>query len=175
MDSERAGAAAAPLIVTAALDRDTAARFEGERRAHFPATLNRVPAHLTLFHALPPSEAGAVADRLRAVVRGGRALGARCVGLFHLGRGVAYRIDAPELERLRAELADAWAPLLGSQDRAPFRPHVTIQNKVTPAGAKALLTALEARFVPFGFGVIGLDLWWYRGGAWEAAGAFRFR
>ena len=43
------------LIVTAMLPPDIFAWAEGLRRAHFPPERNLVPAHLTLFHALPPS------------------------------------------------------------------------------------------------------------------------
>ena len=165
----------APLIVTAAFDKTTFERLQTERRTHFPATQNKVPAHLTLFHALPASEAASVADRCRMVTRGEPAIQARATGLFNLGKGVAYRIDAPALVRLRAELADAWMPLLTSQDRAGFHPHVTIMNKAEPASAKLLLAALQAGFQPWSFTLIGLDLWRYLGGPWEAAGAFRFR
>jgi hypothetical protein len=45
--------AADPLILTLGLDRASFERFEALRRAHFPPALNRVPAHVTLFHHLP--------------------------------------------------------------------------------------------------------------------------
>ena len=165
----------APLILTAAFDKPTFERFQSERRAHFPPERNLVPAHLTLFHALPASEAASVAERCRLVTRGEPSIEARGTGLFNLGKGVAYRIEASALARLRAELADAWAPLLTQQDRAGFHPHVTIMNKAEPAAAKALLAAMQARFVPWSFALIGLDLWRYLAGPWEAAGSFRFR
>lgn len=94
---------------------------------------------------------------------------------MNLGRGVAYRIQAPLLDRLREALVDAWLPLLSAQDRAGFRPHITIQNKAEPAEAKALSSALTATFEPVRFTIVGLDLWRYLGGPWKAAGQFRFR
>lgn len=165
----------APLILTAAFDRPTFERFQAERRAHFPADRNKVPAHLTLFHALPASEGPSVAERCRQVTRGEPPIVARATGLFNLGKGVAYRIEAPALAHLRAELADAWTPLLTAQDRAGFHPHVTIMNKAEPAAAKVLLAALQPAFQPWSFTLIGFDLWRYLGGPWEAAGSFRFR
>jgi len=165
----------APLILTAAFDKPTFERFQALRRAHFPPERNQVPAHLTLFHALPASEAASVAERCRLVTRGEPPIEARATGLFNLGKGVAYRIEAPALARLRAELADAWTPLLTSQDRAGFHPHVTIMNKAEPTAAKALLAAMQPLFTPWTFTLIGLDLWRYLGGPWEAAGSFRFR
>ena len=49
----RTAADVAPLILTALLEPDAAARFEAMRRAYFPPARNKTPAHLTLFHALP--------------------------------------------------------------------------------------------------------------------------
>lgn len=165
----------APLILTAAFDKPSFERFQALRRTHFPPERNIVPAHLTLFHALPASEATSVAERCRLVTRGEPPIEARVTGLFNLGKGVAYRIEAPALTWLRAELADAWAPLLTAQDRAGFHPHVTIMNKAEPAAAKALLAAMQPLFAAWTFTLIGLDLWRYFGGPWAAAGAFRFR
>ena len=45
-----------PLILTLALDDLSFARFDALRREHFPPTLNRIPAHVTLFHHLPGEE-----------------------------------------------------------------------------------------------------------------------
>ena len=44
----------APLIVTALLGRADHAWLDGERQRHFPPERNQLPAHLTLFHQLPP-------------------------------------------------------------------------------------------------------------------------
>ena len=45
--------AARPLVVTLALDDDAQARLDALRRTHFPSDRNVVPAHVSLFHALP--------------------------------------------------------------------------------------------------------------------------
>jgi hypothetical protein len=85
-----------------------------------------------------------------------------------LGGGVAYRIEAPELVAIREGLLDAFAGLLTPQDAGRWRPHVTIQNKVRPALAKTVLTALSRDFVPREVEIAGLASWHYRGGPWEA-------
>ncbi len=85
-----------------------------------------------------------------------------------LGRGVAFTLRSPELARLRERLAAAWRPWLGAQDRQPFRPHVTVQNKVAPDAARALHAELSAGFAPFAAQGRGLLLWRYLGGPWEA-------
>lgn len=92
---------------------------------------------------------------------------ARAAGLMSLGRGVAFRIDAPELAAIRGRLVDAFAGLLAPQDAGGWRPHVTIQNKVTPAAAKLLLAELQRGFQPRAVEIAGLAAWWYRGGPWE--------
>lgn len=170
----RGVANANPLILTAILDRTAEGRFQHLRRAHYPSDRNLVPAHLTLFHHLPGTEAEEIKRRLVAVARGTAAMRAHAAGLRNPGRGVAIRIDCPALEDLRAELADAWSFWMIPQDRH-FSPHVTIQNKVEPRAAKALYDALLADFEPWTFGVNGLTLWRYLGGPWEKVKDFRFR
>jgi 2'-5' RNA ligase len=170
-----AGMQTAPLILTLALDGAGFARLEAERQAHFPPGRNFIPAHLTLFHALPGEEAGAILARLAEAAQATPVLPLRVTGLRPLGRGVAYVVEAEGLARLRAGLAAAFAGWLTPQDRAGWRPHVTVQNKVAPEEARATLALLQARFAPWEARGEGLLLWHYRGGPWEAAGHFPFR
>ncbi|MDB5695375.1 MAG: hypothetical protein JWN21_918 [Sphingomonas bacterium] len=157
----------APIIVSALFGRADQAWFDGLRREHFPPERNQLDAHLTLFHHLPPSAAPELKTRLTAATRGVPAPVARAAGPMSLGRGVAFRIEAPELVRLRADLADAFSGLLTPQDAGGWRPHVTIQNKVVPSVAKLLLGQLQRDFRPREVAIAGLAAWWYRGGPWE--------
>ena len=91
-----------------------------------------------------------------------------------LGRGVAIRIESPELAAIRAELAEAFAGLLTPQDQAGWRAHVTIQNKVTPAEAKETLAEVARDFIASPVRVAGLAAWWYRGGPWELLSRHKF-
>ena len=147
---------------------------DGLRRAHFPPERNQVPAHITLFHHLPPGVAEELRDQLKAECRG-TPPAARLSGLRHLGRGVAYQVESPDLAAIRERLADHFAGLLIPQDMAPWRPHITVQNKVEPKEAKALLAILELEFAPRPLQIVGLASWWYRGGPWEKLGEHRFR
>ena len=158
----------APLIVTALLGRQDQARFNALRREHYPPERNMLDAHLTLFHQLPPSVADELKHRLSVETRGVRGPRAKVTGLMSLGGGVAYRLEAPELVNIREGLVDAFAGLLTPQDAGRWRPHVTIQNKVRPVLAKAVLTALSRDFVPREVEIAGLASWHYRGGPWEA-------
>jgi hypothetical protein len=156
----------APIIVTAVLGAADQAWLDRRRAAYYPAERNFLSAHLTMFHHLPPSLEGEVRDRLGEVARGGMP-DARIAGLISLGRGVAYRIESADLEDVRAYLADMWAAVLTPQDRAAWRPHVTIQNRADPADARALLAELKADFRPRPLAIAGYAAWWYRGGPWE--------
>ncbi len=150
------------------------ARFDALRAAHFPPERNFLTAHLTLFHALPGEEESTVAETLRSLVARTAPPALRFPSLRFLGRGVAVEVESPALLAVRAELAAAWQGWLGAQDRQKWRPHVTIQNKVAPETARALHARLAAEWVPFAAAGASLGLWRYRGGPWEAAGAFPF-
>ena len=157
----------APLIVTALLGRGDQAWLDGLRREHYPPERNQLPAHLTLFRHLPPSVAEELKHRLSTETRGTRAPPALAAGLMSLGRGVAVRIDSRPLDGIRERLVEAFAGLLMPQDAGRWRPHVTIQNKVAPSLAKALIAALSRDFRPRAVEISGLASWWHRGGAWE--------
>lgn len=164
-----------PLILTAKMEPRAYQHFQALRDRHFPPERNVVPAHLTLFHHLPGTELNAIVDRLKAVARGTPALHVEVAGLRSLGRGVAFDLRSLDLEDLRAELAHAWDTLLIPQDRQGFRPHVTVQNKVEPRAAKALLNELSRDFRPWSFVIDGLLLWRYLDGPWEPVSETRLR
>ena len=164
----------APLILTLRLADEAQARFDRLRALHFPPERNLVPAHVTLFHHLPGAGVDTVRAGLEAACAGTAPFAVEATGLRSLGRGVAYELHAPELLRLRAGLARAWADWLTPQDRQGFRPHVTVQNKAAPERARALLAALQAEFTPFAFEAPGLRLWRYLGGPWQAVSEHPF-
>lgn len=168
------GVSAAPVIVTALFAPADFAWLETLRRAHFPATRNLVPAHLTLFQHLPPSIEDELDRRLRGETRGDNGPVASVAGLMKLAQGVAFRIESPGLEEVRARIADAFAPMLTPADIAPWRPHVTIQNKADPQAAAALHEILAEGFRPRPIGIAGLASWRYRGGPWEPIARYGF-
>ncbi|GAA4326787.1 hypothetical protein GCM10023149_29820 [Mucilaginibacter gynuensis] len=87
--------------------------------------------------------------------------------LRHLGAGVAYAIESAELHQLHRFCSLYFAADLIPQDRQRFRPHITIENKVSPEASRHLLTILNNTFAPFIVQAIGLDLWEYLGGPWQ--------
>jgi len=165
---------AGALIVTAELASSDLAWLDALRRHHYPAERNRLPAHLTMFHALPPSLEAEARHRLaKAAAR--PAPRASVAGLMDLGGGVAFRIVSDDLDSIREELADGFHGMLGAQDSGGWRPHVTIQNKVSVREARQLLDALQAGFEPRPLGIRGLGLHRYLGGPWETLQTWAFR
>ena len=165
---------AGALIVTAELGRDDFAWLEGLRRAHYPPERNRVPAHLTMFHTLPPSVENEVRRSLARLAAEKPPI-ARIDGLMNLGGAAAFRVVSDDLDRVRDALAAELHGLLSAQDAGGWRPHVTIQNKVAPKVARALIESLESRFVPRPLKIGGLALHRYLDGPWEKLAAYAFR
>lgn len=165
---------AGALIVTAEIGASDFAWLDQLRRVHYPAERNRLPAHLTMFHALPPSAEGEVRSTLsRLAVE--RPPKASIEGLMDLGGGVALRVASIELDRIRRDLAADFSGLLSAQDAAGWRPHVTIQNKVPPRDARALIARLERDFRARPLAISGLGLHRYLGGPWEGLANYAFR
>ena len=165
---------AGALIIVAALGKADFAWLDALRRDHYPADRNRVPAHLTLFRALPPSAEGEVRRSLSRAAAAG-APRAEIAGVMDLDSGVALRVHSPELEAIRDELASEFHGLLTAQDIGRWVPHVTIQNKVEQRAARALLRQMRATLEPRPLALAGLDLVRYVEGEWEPVAGHRFR
>ena len=162
-----------PLIVTLLLEDAAQERFDRLRAEHFPAERNYLAAHVTLFHALPGEHLDAVrADLVEAAER--PSFDVAVTGVRFLGRGVAYTLESAEVAAVRSGVASVWQPWLTPQDRQKHAPHVTVQNKVQPAVARALHERLLAEFVPWTVRARGLGLWRYLGGPWEPVAEFSF-
>ncbi len=165
---------AGALIVTAGLGAADFAWLDCQRRAYFPPNRNQLSAHLTMFHALAPSLEAEVRGVLKTLTDAPPPR-ATIAGLFGLGGGVAYRIDSPALAEIRETIAEHFHGSLTAQDGQGWRPHVTIQNKVSAIEAKRTYDALSRDFRPRPIAISGLELHRYLGGPWEALGGWSFR
>jgi hypothetical protein len=162
------------LIVTVEIAPPDLSWLDQLRHLHYPPERNQLPAHLTMFHALPPSAEGEVRRSLGRLAAE-RPPRASIDGVMDLGGGVAFRIVSPELDAMRRELAVNFRGLLSAQDSGGWRPHVTIQNKVAVREARQLLEVLERDFRPRPLGIAGLGLHRYLGGPWEPLERYAFR
>ena len=165
---------ASPLILSLQLDPVLFAAADALRRAHFPPDRNVLAAHVTLFHHLPGERFDGVVDQLRRTCAATPPVSVKLPSVRFLGRGVGLNVASDALLRMRAELASAFAPWLSPQDRAGYNPHITVQNKVDPATARSLYEDLRQTWTSLSGDSPALQLWWYRGGPWEAAGTFDF-
>lgn len=168
-----------PFILCAVLPPDLQGWAEGLRRAHYPPARNHLHAHVTLFHAFAPSlleELQALLPRLTAEFSAPQGA---VKGVMDLGTGTAIALDAPQLLRLRALIADHFHGSLTAQDVHEPRPHITIQNKVTKQESRALQSSLAAQIAPWitkgRFVFPAIELHRYRGGPWERVKGFAFR
>ncbi len=163
-----------PFVLTLKLNERAFAFFDELRRRHFPPGRNVVPAHLTLFQQLPGDRGREIKAYLAALCARQRPLALTVREVKAMGAGVAYFFDAPALMALRDGLAEEWQPWLNDQDRAPYWPHITVQNKVAPKVAQALARQLAGDFQPFQATGTGLILWRYLDGPWRLERDFRF-
>jgi hypothetical protein len=161
--------------VTLVLDDVSQAFFDCARQRWFPASLNRVPAHVTLFHQLPGARIAELRAQLAGLCADRQPAHFVVTGVRFLGRGVAYVLHMPEIAALRDAVRQQWIDVVTVQDRQPWRPHVTIQNKVPTEEARTLHQTLAVDFVPFAGSAVGIALWRYRGGPWESSGRELFR
>lgn len=159
-------------IVTLALDDASQAAFDHLRQTHYPAHLNCISAHLTLFHALPDTEEVRLA--LQSAASDFHLFPMQVKGLMSLGRGVAYTVESPALMSLHSQLASTFEAHLTPQDKQRFRPHIVVQNKATGPEAKSLLAELSSDFNPWHVEALGLEWWNYLNGPWELRERFAF-
>ncbi len=152
--------------MTLEIDDEAQARFDRQRAALFEPGRTQVGAHVTLFHAVPAAQEPAVLGALAAAAAAREPFEVEVSELMPLGRGVAYRLRSAELLALHRELQSAWWDELTPQDRQGYRPHVTVQNKVSPEAARRTLDLLRQDFAPFMVTARALRLWRYEGGPW---------
>lgn len=156
------------LLVTLTMDDASFAHFDALRRQYFPPERNKIPAHITLFHALPGAERAAVTAQLQTIAQRQERFVMTTNGLMFLGFGTAYTLDAPQAIAIHSALQTQWHDWLKPQDRdRKLKPHITVQNKAAPESARQLHAELQRDFAPQHVTAAGFDLWRYLQGPWE--------
>ncbi|KAK7697392.1 hypothetical protein SLS64_013585 [Diaporthe eres] len=163
------------------------------RRSHFPRHLDRHPAHLTLFHALPGSEMPLITAALDELCAAQRPVRLATGSAFRMRRGVGINVadagngggqrggaggggGSQAARRLHGELQRRWWEVLSAQDRRPWRPHWTVQNKAADEGAvDAAMEDVRMGFRGAEGLATGCALWRYeKGGGWAFERGFDF-
>jgi len=174
MNDSESGKTYPPLILTLALDKKVQVFFDSLRKKHFPPERNYLQAHLTLFHHLPGDQKQGIITKLEEVAAAYPSFSLEVTEVKMIGRGVAYKLESELLMKLHRQLAKVWQDWLTPQDRQKLWPHITVQNKVEAAKARALHEKLAESFAPFTVRATGLKLWEYKGGPWEWIKSFSF-
>ena len=150
-----------PFVLTVAIEENAFEFFNALRKIYFPQG-STIDACLTLFHLLPNDPS--IIDTVEAVSKQYPTLLLQVSNPLLTGHGVAYEVKCDELVQLHQNLQGQWKAFLIPQDQEKLRPHITIQDKATPAEAKELLQFLEANFGAFAVQGTGLQLWESRNG-----------
>lgn len=164
-----------PFVLTLEMDGEAFAAFDALRKRYYAPERNLVPAHVTLFRALPAEHGREIKAFLTQIASAQKPIEIPAGEVRATERGVAVFLRSPQLGALHDALAREWWPWLGHQDKSGFRPHVTIQTTLDEAEAHRTRQAIAVTFRPPRIKGVGLHLWRYRDGPWESDRVFRFR
>ena len=161
-----------PLIVTLKIDEPSRLFFNEKHTIFFPAHANYVDAHVTLFHKLPSNNLEIEIGMTQFAQHKKFDLLISDIILF--ATSVSYTIESPQLLHLHAEMQSKFDPYLIRNDRKILKPHITIQNKVTPYKAHKTHAFLIKDFNPFVIKAIGFTRWYYVKGFWKKKEQYLF-
>ena len=153
------------------------------RNRYFPKHLNKLDAHLTLFHALPGSKLEtSIVPALEQLVQEYAPFALHASSTpFRMKRGIA--IDIPksqgreQIQGIRQRLLKPWRDegFLSGQDAGGARCHYTIMNKVDDEEAVSKAFEEVSKEWKGNWGMAdGLALWKYDHGFWEPEKRFLF-
>ncbi|GAA5976617.1 hypothetical protein JCM10908_005570 [Rhodotorula pacifica] len=151
------------------------------RSKYFPPERLKVPAHLTLFHALPHSEMEAIVETAQGIAGRTPPFKVTTGRAFKLGKaGVAISPEqgTEEGAAVHAALRERWSEFLSKQDSKGFKAHWTVMNKVEDEEkVDAAFSEVQdwTREQGASGEADGLVLWRYNHGRWEFERDFAFR
>ncbi len=152
------------------------------RSRYFPKHLNKLDAHLTLFHALPGSKLeSSVIPAIEHLVKEYSTFRLNASRPFRMKRGIAIAVPRSQgreqIHRIRQRLLKPWQEegFLSGQDASGTRPHYTIMNKVDDEETVAKAFEEVSREWKGDWGMAdGLGLWKYDHGFWKQERTFPF-
>jgi mannose-1-phosphate guanylyltransferase len=166
-------------VLTLKLEESLSTPMNSLREQYFPKRINKTPAHLTLFHALPHSHITKLQQGLSELSRNTRPFQVTTGGPFRMRKGVGVNVDAgyQKMKSLHSQLRSQWLTFLSEQDQGGFKPHWTVMNKVDDE--KEVGHALSAVRQTLSQSTkegqaIGLMLWRYDRGHWIWAEEYVF-
>lgn len=165
-------------VLTLRTEREFHQRINRLRKQYFPSELNKIGAHITLFHALPGSQLTTIIADITSLVHTESSFTIRTIEPIKMSHGIALNANSQDAHRLWDMLAQKWGPMganfLSKQDQH-FNAHYTIQNKVEKDVAQKSWEEVTERFKSDQGRAIGFTLYKYlKRGNWRYQQAFTF-
>ena len=166
-------------VLTLRTNREFHERINHLRKQHFPPQLNKIGAHITLFHALPGSQLTTIISDIISLVHTESSFTMRTSEPIKMSYGVALNANSQDARRLWDILAQKWGPtgadFLSKQDQH-FKAHYTIQNKAEKDVAQKSWEEVKENFRSDQGRAIGFTLYKYlKGGYWRYQRTFDFK
>ena len=165
-------------VLTLRTNREFHERINDLRKQYFPAQLNKIGAHITLFHALPGSQLGPIISDILEIANTQQGFEIQTIRPLKMSHGVALDANNQDAHRLWDTLVRKWGPagadFLSKQDQQ-FKAHYTIQNKVEKDVAEKTWEEARAQFKSDEGRAVGFTLYKYmKGGHWRYQRTFDF-
>ncbi|KAI5236999.1 hypothetical protein E4T43_08217 [Aureobasidium subglaciale] len=150
------------------------------RKKYFPPRLNKLEAHITLFHALPGSLLEEkIKPTLREVSSNTTQFHLLAATPFRLNKGIAIGLPkssgGDDARQVHQQLKFAWEDFLSRQDAGGFAAHYTIMNKVDDEKeVQKAFEQVQEEWKGCHGTVLGLSLFKYDRGNWVHDEDFKF-
>ncbi|PIA94318.1 hypothetical protein CB0940_08433 [Cercospora beticola] len=170
-------------VLTLLTDKPLHERMTDLRKRYFPKKINKLAAHLTLFHALPESKLESkIIHTLLEVTKTTSPFRVEATEPFRLKKGFAISVSnqhgGNQAKSIHRQLQQAWKGegWLSQQDAGGCRVHYTLMNKVDDEGeVQNALDELKSFWKGDGGKAEGLALWRYDRGFWRWERKFSFK
>lgn len=171
-------------VLTLLTDKPLHDRMTSLRKKYFPQRINKLAAHLTLFHALPESKLDSVIiPTILDVTRRTAPFRVAATEPFRMKKGFAISVSTPhggrQAQQVHRQLQEVWkadGQWLSDQDAGGCRVHYTLMNKVDDeVEVQNALDELKGYWKGDDGNAEGLALWRYDRGFWRWERKFSFR
>lgn len=169
-------------VVTLYTNSELHDKVTAMRQKYFPKHLNKLQAHLTLFHALPHSKLEShVVPTLRSLVNDTPTFPITAGTPFAMKKGIGISVPRAKggqaARNIHENLLKEWqsAGFLSDQDSRHGGVHYTIMNKVDdPEEVSKTLAKVKSEWSETSGTAVGLALWRYDRGYWKEEQVFPF-
>lgn len=169
-------------VLTLLTDPGHQNRMTALRKKYFPPKLNKLGAHLTLFHALPESKLeSTIIPTIQHVVSSRQPFPINATKPFRMKHGIAISVPAhqggAQAQEVHRALLQSWEGegWLSEQDSGGMRAHYTIMNKVDDEDEVGRAMEEMAGSWKGDRGTVkGVGLWRYEKGYWKWVEGFEF-